>query len=895
MKRNFIFVIGICLLGALILWPIEGRSNRNVNLAGVTGADLPLSEAEITPWFDNMTGRPVRRQNEVQELVDGAATFKDMGTNIRLTGSNLGAIYNMGSSTGDGIYPSTVGSIAEGPDKCIYYCTGQGGAKGRGAVCKVTTDGVCTVLCSFDFTNGADPRGLTLGKDGNFYGACYGGGKYGTGTLWKMTPSGALTVLYSFHNGVYDPPILGGRPPTEQEKMDAGGAYPISPPVQAPDGSFYGITSYSFNQQGGVIYRFQNGAYKGLYRFKPEDVAAVGMFGASLTVGQDGGVYGTCVKGALGWGSVFKLGGGVGITPLHKFDAVNGQGAINLMMAKDGNLYGTASDVGTPNFGLVYRVTPGGAYAIIHQFVGSDGSVPLAGLTQGKDGMLYGVTRVGGAGGRGAVYRLSPDGTNFQVLHSLAGSMLEGRYCQSAPIEHSNGYWYGISEEGGTKGGGTVYKMNLINPDFIYGLNWWMTDTFPIIDQSRVWDLFKAASDRGVQVRAMLWDQYGTQNTDEVNHMNAFQNGAAILDDRTLEYGSHHQKILVIRKLGDLIGYCGGIDFNPDRLSPQVDDAGSEYHDVHCRIKGPAAGDLLTIFTERWGDHPKHADLDKAKGALVGNPPTIPEPVTGGTSWVQIGRTYGNGSRYPMREGTGGYAFAPNGEQSAAKMILHAIDNAQKFIYVEEQYFVDTAPNTHALSVRDALIKKLQQPGFQQLIVLIPHGSITDMGAKKFGWTFAKNQASYRRKLMIDELKKAAPGKVRIFYRFLPGNRHTYVHAKTWIFDDKFAIIGSANTNRRSWTHDSEVVAGICDQGDGKGYLLPHRLRMRLWAEHLGIGTLVNGEPTGYEDKLANFDIAVELWKTLPSTAHVMLYDVIQPEADHPDDEWNQKVDPEGS
>jgi phosphatidylserine/phosphatidylglycerophosphate/cardiolipin synthase-like enzyme len=451
--------------------------------------------------------------------------------------------------------------------------------------------------------------------------------------------------------------------------------------------------------------------------------------------------------------------------------------------------------------------------------------------------------------------------------------------------------------EGGAKFMGALYQLSPSSPDYVYALNWWMTDTFPVLNQTRLWDLLNAASNRGVQVRAMLWDQYKTQNTAEVDHINAFPMGAAILDDRTLEYGSHHQKILVVQKNNELVGYCGGIDWNPDRVAAVGDTQGAPLHDVHCRIKGPAAGDLLSIFAQRWDDHPKSADLNSAKGTLVGDPKTLPAPIHGATCSVQIGRTYGNGTRRKMREGTGGYAFAPNGEQSAARMILHAIANAKKFIYLEEQYFVDTAPNTPGLSVRDALVKKLKEPGFQHLIVVIPHGSITDMGAKFIGIDLVANQVNYRRKLLIDELRKAAPGKVRIFYRTLPGNMHTYIHAKTWIFDDQFAIIGSANTNRRSWTHDSEVMAGICDQGkpDGTAFLLPHRLRMRLWAEHLGIGTVVGGVPTGYEAQLSNVDTAVELWKKLPATARVLALDVITPETDHPDSDWNGKVDPEGS
>lgn len=42
-----------------------------------------------------------------------------------------------------------------------------------------------------------------------------------------------------------------------------------------------------------------------------------------------------------------------------------------------------------------------------------------------------------------------------------------------------------------------------------------------------------------------------------------------------------------------------------------------------------------------------------------------------------------------------------------------------------------------------------------------------------------------------------------------------YVHAKITVIDDVWASVGSANLNRRSWTHDSELTVAVLDDETG--------------------------------------------------------------------------------
>jgi phosphatidylserine/phosphatidylglycerophosphate/cardiolipin synthase-like enzyme len=413
---------------------------------------------------------------------------------------------------------------------------------------------------------------------------------------------------------------------------------------------------------------------------------------------------------------------------------------------------------------------------------------------------------------------------------------------------------------------------------FIYLMGWWLTDSFAFAGGMTIQQVFASASQAGVAVRALLWDQFGRQNSAEVDNINTLPNGAAILDNRTLNFGSHHQKVLIVNGREGLYAFCGGIDLNPDRINSVTTGtfssggAGSPLHDVHCQIQGPAAFDLLQIFHQRWNDHPGHSTLDRRKGA----PPTVPAPgpIRGAREWVQIGRTFGNGNNHRGIDSENfgtrprGYTFlrGRTGEQTVKRMVLHAIAHARRFIYMEEQYLV-------SLEIRDALIRAL--PNIAHLTILIPDGSISDLP-----------QGNFRRREFIRPLKAAGSSKVRVFHPFPPRAPFGYVHSKMWVFDDEYAIIGSANCNRRGYTHDSEVVAGIVDEGSGEDMWMPHRLRVDLWSLHLNV------PPHDVIDGVAS----AGLWLRPVGSGRVEPHDENAGiERVHTDASWNSVIDPDGS
>jgi uncharacterized repeat protein (TIGR03803 family) len=124
-----------------------------------------------------------------------------------------------------------------------------------------------------------------------------------------------------------------------------------------------------------------------------------------------------------------------------------------LILASDGNYYGTTSSGGEFGSGTVFKMTPDGSTTVLHSFNNVDGANPRAPVIEGLDGALYGTTSVGGSGSAGTVFTLKKDGTGFLVLHSLAaqdstGCFPEGGGINAPLVQGINGL-YGVVAGGG--------------------------------------------------------------------------------------------------------------------------------------------------------------------------------------------------------------------------------------------------------------------------------------------------------------------------------------------------------------------------------------------------------------------------------------------------------------
>jgi uncharacterized repeat protein (TIGR03803 family) len=208
-----------------------------------------------------------------------------------------------------------------------------------------------------------------------------------------------------------------------------------------------------------------------------------------LAMDTSGTLYGTtyyggnCANGFPNCGTIYKL------TPpaagqtawsygfLHGFSAnPDGIEPVAPLTNYQNVMYGVASAGGDPACacGVVFSITTGGTYNILHTFdphipgpptnAWPNGTTPLGGLLI-NNGTIYGTTNAGGTGaagpsgvnGAGVLYSMTTTGANFTVLHNFDGDENGGP--QGMIIFGQDGAIYGTQFGGGLYNQGVIWRM----------------------------------------------------------------------------------------------------------------------------------------------------------------------------------------------------------------------------------------------------------------------------------------------------------------------------------------------------------------------------------------------------------------------------------------------------
>ena len=154
-----------------------------------------------------------------------------------------------------------------------------------------------------------------------------------------------------------------------------------------------------------------------------------------------------------------------------------------LVLASDGNFYGTTADGGDDGqgcftnqsncAGAVFKITPQGQFTLLHTFKNTDptnGEAPSAGLVEGPDGFLYGTTSSHGFSLQaGTIFKIAKDGNQFQTIYQFcsASGCPVGSVPTSALTLASDGNFYGTTSSGPGLATGAVFRMT---PDGVVSL-----------------------------------------------------------------------------------------------------------------------------------------------------------------------------------------------------------------------------------------------------------------------------------------------------------------------------------------------------------------------------------------------------------------------------------------
>jgi len=411
---------------------------------------------------------------------------------------------------------------------------------------------------------------------------------------------------------------------------------------------------------------------------------------------------------------------------------------------------------------------------------------------------------------------------------------------------------------------------------------------YPNLDtRYRLDNLLKRKAMQGVKIFVILWDETkiatfkGSKRAkDKLEELH--QNIKVIKHPPIIPiYWSHHQKTLIVDQE---LAFVGGVDFcfgrfdtwchhlidvnsnlwpgkdyyNPvlgemgDILSPFEDSIDRKkiprmpWHDVMVGVNGLAARDVALNFILRWNHH-----KDDYYPSLYFNTTPL---ISQGTSTCQLLRS--------MDEWSGG----GRNERSIHTAYIQAIEDADHYIYIENQNFVSThAPgvwNQISHEIVKRIKRAIRKKEVFRVFIVIPSqqdGKFQEethiRGLMHWQYlTLIRGENSIVKQLTrecpdVDLTEYISFFSLRT-HAFLEGNYVTeqiYVHSKLMIVDDRVVIVGSANINDRSFNgeRDSELAFIIRDEKDtiktkmnGKDYIASRfafNLRLRLWKEHLGL------------------------------------------------------------
>lgn len=295
------------------------------------------------------------------------------------------------------------------------------------------------------------------------------------------------------------------------------------------------------------------------------------------------------------------------------------------------------------------------------------------------------------------------------------------------------------------------------------------------------------------------------------------------------------------------------------------------WHDIGVMVQGATARDVARHFIQRWNA----IKMEKAKLNSC-YPFLLPKTYNNCSSSVPFieKSTIHNVNCQVLRSvssWSAGFLDSQTIERSIQEAYIEAISKAERYIYIENQFFITLASMQRSAvknRIGETLLKRIlrahREGAVFRVFVIMPLlpgfegevGGPTGTALRAIThWNYAS--ISRGKDAILSRLIEAGIEDPREYITFHGLRTHAmlngtlvteliYVHSKLLIVDDNTVICGSANINDRSMTatRDSEIAVIIHDQEFEEGRMndIPFpcgkfagSLRKQLISEHLGL------------------------------------------------------------
>lgn len=207
--------------------------------------------------------------------------------------------------------------------------------------------------------------------------------------------------------------------------------------------------------------------------------------------------------------------------------------------------------------------------------------------------------------------------------------------------------------------------------------------------------------------------------------------------------------------------------------------------DYVVRVEGPAAQDVADVFHRRWEDQ-------LAKGVEYSE----------NASSFEVGRDIAPRDGGQQMQVTATLP-EPFWEHAIAETWFNAVRNAERFIYIEDQYF-------RIPMLNEAIVERMNAvPDLRLVVITKPVSEWTDPGCAQTHIAHQLFQESFPDRYMMLQLRSFAAvvtwGIDETEARFLDMD----VHSKVLLVDDVFVSIGSANKNNRGIVYEGELNVAL--------------------------------------------------------------------------------------